>query len=161
MLTQSDPIKQRIVYYEILMESQFWQQLKSSRGQFCQHFYANLLRVQIPKAQKDTDDLTVFFALLVSALVKAAPKMLVKLTQGLTIVCCPTLNHYLRNRDESEILKKIPNLWSRRVARIENQFPRFQVRFRGHELCLNKPNIWKNLWNLFSLDSLYLVTGVG
>jgi hypothetical protein len=37
---------------------------------------------QIPKAQKNTDDLDVFFALSGSACVKAARKMLVKLTPG-------------------------------------------------------------------------------
>jgi len=36
---------------------------------------------QIPKAQKDTDDLTVFLALLESSRVKATRKMLVKLTE--------------------------------------------------------------------------------
>jgi len=36
--------------------------------------------MQIPKAEKDTDDLTVFFALLGSMSVKAALKTLVKLT---------------------------------------------------------------------------------
>jgi len=39
-----------------------------------------LLRTQISKAQKDTDDLAVFFALLGSARVKALHKMLMKLT---------------------------------------------------------------------------------
>jgi hypothetical protein len=34
----------------------------------------------IPKAQKDTDDLTVFFTLMGSTSVKAVRKMLVKLT---------------------------------------------------------------------------------
>jgi len=43
-------------------------------------FYEQHLRVQISKAQKKTDSLTVFFALLESARVKASPKMLVKLT---------------------------------------------------------------------------------
>jgi len=38
------------------------------------------LRAKIPKAQKDTDDLTVFFALLESAHSKVAHKMLMKLT---------------------------------------------------------------------------------
>jgi len=38
--------------------------------------------MQIPKAQKKTDSLTLFFALLGSARVKAARKTLVKLTPG-------------------------------------------------------------------------------
>jgi len=38
--------------------------------------------MQIPKAPKDTDNLTEFFMLLGSLLVKAARKMLVKLTPG-------------------------------------------------------------------------------
>ena len=46
-------------------------------GQFHQRVYEQLLRMQILKGQKA---LTVFFALLGSALVKAACKMLVKLT---------------------------------------------------------------------------------
>jgi len=37
-------------------------------------FYAQLLRVQVPKAQKETNDLTVFFAHLGSLCVKAAHK---------------------------------------------------------------------------------------
>ncbi len=43
-------------------------------------FYEQLLRAQIPKAQKKIDNLTVFFALLGSALVKAALRTLMKLT---------------------------------------------------------------------------------
>jgi len=44
--------------------------------------YVQLLRTQIPKALKDTNDITVFFTLLGSTSVKAAQKMLVKLTPG-------------------------------------------------------------------------------
>ncbi len=40
-------------------------------GSISPMFYDQLLRPKIPKAQKDTDDLTVFFALLGSACVKA------------------------------------------------------------------------------------------
>jgi hypothetical protein len=43
-------------------------------------FYVQLFCVQIPKAQKNTDSETVFFALLGSVGVKAEHKMLVKLT---------------------------------------------------------------------------------
>jgi len=43
-------------------------------------FYDQLSRSKIPKAQKDTYDLTVFFVLLGSSSVKAEHKMLVKLT---------------------------------------------------------------------------------
>jgi len=46
-------------------------------------FYEQHLRSQIPKAQKDNDDLNYFFALLGSAHVKASSKMLVKLTPDL------------------------------------------------------------------------------
>ncbi len=43
--------------------------------------FTNILHAHIPKAQKDTDDLTVFFlALLGSARVKASHKMLAKMT---------------------------------------------------------------------------------
>jgi len=45
-------------------------------------FYTQLLPVQIPKAQKDTDDMPVFFVLLGSAREKAARKMLMKSTPG-------------------------------------------------------------------------------
>jgi len=41
-----------------------------------------LILEQIPKAEKDTNDLTVFFALLGSGGVKAARKTLMKLTPG-------------------------------------------------------------------------------
>jgi hypothetical protein len=46
-------------------------------------FNEQLLRLQIPKAQKKLLDLTVFFMLLVSASVKAAGRKLMKLTLGL------------------------------------------------------------------------------
>jgi len=46
-------------------------------------FYEHLLQTQIPKAQKDTNDLSVFFALLGSVCVKASRKMLVKSTPTL------------------------------------------------------------------------------
>jgi len=42
-------------------------------------FFEQLLHVQIPKAQKDTDDLTVLFALLESLFVKAAHKHVVEI----------------------------------------------------------------------------------
>jgi len=43
-------------------------------------FYKQLLRPKIPKAQKDTDDLTIFFVFFGSSAVKAASKTLVKST---------------------------------------------------------------------------------
>jgi len=43
-------------------------------GSISPTFYEQLLHAQIPKAQKDTDDLTVFFALLGSAGVKTSCK---------------------------------------------------------------------------------------
>jgi len=49
-------------------------------GSISPTFYKKLLRAQIPEAQKETDGLTVFFALLGSARKKAFRKMLVKLT---------------------------------------------------------------------------------
>jgi len=54
-------------------------------GSISQTFYAKLLLAQIPEAQKKTDDMIVFFALLGSAYVKAASKMLMKLTFGLSV----------------------------------------------------------------------------
>jgi len=51
-----------------------------SRAKFHQHFYVQLLRIQIPTGQKKTDSFTVFFALLGSAQLKAAHNMLVKST---------------------------------------------------------------------------------
>jgi len=44
-------------------------------------FYMQLLGMQIPKAQKDPYDVTVFFALLGYVCIKAACKMLVKMPQ--------------------------------------------------------------------------------
>jgi len=49
-------------------------------GSISSTFYVQLLRPQIPKAQKDTDDLTVFFTLSGSTSVKAACKTLMKST---------------------------------------------------------------------------------
>jgi len=46
-----------------------------------------LLFAQVPKAQKKTDSLTIFFAFLGSACVKASHKTLIKLTPG----CCSLL----------------------------------------------------------------------
>jgi len=48
---------------------------------------AVFMHAQIPKVLIDTDDLTVFFALLGSVGVKASHKMLVKLTPGLPTFC--------------------------------------------------------------------------
>jgi len=48
-------------------------------------FHKQLLCVRIPKAQKNTGNLSVFFTLLGSACVKAACKMLVKSTQVIVI----------------------------------------------------------------------------
>jgi len=59
------------------MQKRFFDNL----GSISTTFYAQLLQAQIPKAQKNTFKL---FALLRSALVKAAHKMLVKLTPGFT-----------------------------------------------------------------------------
>jgi len=54
----------------------------TTRCQFYQHFmrsfYAKLLHAQIPNAQRKTDGLTVFIALLGSLSVKAALRMLMK-----------------------------------------------------------------------------------
>ncbi len=51
-----------------------------SRGSISSTFYVQLLRLQIPKALKDTYDLTVFFTLLGSTSVKAVRRTLMKLT---------------------------------------------------------------------------------
>ncbi len=60
-------------------------------------FYEQLLRTQIPKAQKDTDELTVFFMLSGSARTKTACKTLMKSTPRVFV---PTdgivINVYLR-----------------------------------------------------------------
>jgi len=55
---------------------------KCHMGSISLTFSELLLRVQIPKVPKDTSDLTVFFALLGSAHIKAAHGTLVKLTHG-------------------------------------------------------------------------------
>jgi len=54
--------------------------------QFHQHVCKQLLRLQIPKAQKDSQVTSVFFVLLGSAWAKVAPKMLLKLTPGITFI---------------------------------------------------------------------------
>jgi len=51
-------------------------------GSISSTFYVQLLHPQIPKAYKDTDDLTVLFTLSGPAHAKAAHRMLVKLTPG-------------------------------------------------------------------------------
>jgi len=51
-----------------------------NQGSISSTFYEQLLLAQIPKAQKKTYNLTVFFVLLGSALKKAAYRMLIKLT---------------------------------------------------------------------------------
>jgi len=77
----------------------FWAQFcQNSTSSFCASkpllssissmFYIQLLHPQIPKAEKDTDDLTVFLMLLGSTSVKAARKMLMKLTPDLSGVQC-------------------------------------------------------------------------
>jgi len=55
---------------------------KSNQGSISPTFYEQLFPVQTPKLQKDTDDLTVSFSLLVFAFIKAVRKMLVILTPG-------------------------------------------------------------------------------
>jgi len=54
-------------------------------GQFHQHVYEQLFCVQIPKAQKDYQLDCIFYAF-ESALVKAAHKMLGKLTPGVNFI---------------------------------------------------------------------------
>jgi len=49
-------------------------------------FYTHLLFAQFPRAQKDTDGLTVFFAHLGSVSVKAACKTLMKLISGCQVL---------------------------------------------------------------------------
>jgi len=51
-------------------------------GSLSSTFYEQLLHMQILKAQKKNDNLTVFFALSGSVCVKAAHRMLMKLTHG-------------------------------------------------------------------------------
>jgi len=48
-------------------------------GSISPTFYSKLLLAHIPKAQKRTDSLTVFFALLGSSYIKAARRTLMKL----------------------------------------------------------------------------------
>jgi len=49
-------------------------------------FYVQLFRLKIPKAQKKTVNLSVFFALLGSASVKAARRKLMKLTPAINFI---------------------------------------------------------------------------
>jgi len=53
------------------------------QGSISPTFYSQLLSAQIPKAQKDTDDLTVILVLLKYMRLKAARKTLVKSTPSL------------------------------------------------------------------------------
>ncbi len=62
------------------------------QGSISVTFYEQLLHMQIQKAQKNTGDLTVIFALLESALVKAARKTLVKLTLADGLIVRPDSN---------------------------------------------------------------------
>jgi len=70
---------------------------RRDQGSISSTFYAKLLCTQIPKVQKKTNGLTVFFALLGSGHVKAACKMLVKSTPGEMIstffITFPTIIH--------------------------------------------------------------------
>jgi hypothetical protein len=52
------------------------------------NIFCQALTHAYPKSTKNTDDLTVFFALLGSALVKAALEMFVKLTTGRCHIAC-------------------------------------------------------------------------
>ena len=56
--------------------------IEPNQGSISPTFYKQLLCMQIQKAQKKTFKLSRFFALLGSTSVKAACRMLVKLTQG-------------------------------------------------------------------------------
>ena len=60
--------------------------VKSKQGSISQTFYKQLSRVQIPKSAKKLLNLNVFSALLGSARVKAARRMLLKLTPGGKII---------------------------------------------------------------------------
>jgi len=62
-----------------------------SLGQFHQHFTSSFYLCRSKKRKKDTDDLAVFFILLGSAFVKAARKMLLKLTPGVSLSFSPSL----------------------------------------------------------------------
>jgi len=49
-------------------------------------FYVQLLYVEVPKEQKDTDDLTVFFSYLGFERIKAACKKLMKMSPDLYLI---------------------------------------------------------------------------
>jgi len=53
------------------------------QGSISSTFYAKLLLPQIPNVQKKSDSLTVFFALLGSAGIKAVQKTMMKLTPSI------------------------------------------------------------------------------
>jgi len=74
----------------------FWWRLTpthSHRGQFHQHFTRSFLCEKIPKSQKKTDNLTVFFVPLGSVCIKALHKMLVKMAP---VAESDSRNKYLR-----------------------------------------------------------------
>jgi len=60
--------------------------LSNHLGSISPMFYEQLLRTQIPKVQKKTDNLPVFFALSGSVWVKAAFRTSMKLTTGLNFI---------------------------------------------------------------------------
>jgi len=67
-------------------------EIQSDQGLVSSTFYEKLFRAQIPKAQKDTDGLNVFSALLGSERVRALSKTLVKLTPD-----CYVATRWLKN----------------------------------------------------------------
>jgi len=65
------------------IQEKTWQKVQVSISPI---IYEELFSAQIPKVQKDMDDLTVFFAVVGSLSVKAACEMLLKTTPGCKFV---------------------------------------------------------------------------
>jgi len=80
-----------LLYFLFFQSFLFTHNLSSDQGSISSTFYVQLLHAQIPKVQKDTNELTVFFTLLGSTSVKVSCKTLIKQTQGVVKTFYATL----------------------------------------------------------------------
>ena len=94
-------------------------------GQFHQLGYAQLLPAQIPKVQKSCLSWLSFFALLGSAIVRDARKMLMKLTPSLTAALSPSSHLPFKT---SRILNGHTTNWTNWFMHTNNQCPHHHVK---------------------------------
>ena len=97
-----------------------------TRGQFYQRVYSQLLRTQIPKAQESFLNWLSLFALLGSTRVKAAHKILMKLTPGSDF----TKTYFYFSRS-AELQNTIENTWEKCI-RFKSQPSQTKVVFDKH-----------------------------